>query len=156
MHAEQALSKMGIRLEPVSRSGKSVLKLRRYKNLLFVSGHAPAGKNGESFAFGRAGADITEEQAYEAAKMCAVNMLATLKDYLGDLDRIEEWVKVLGLVNSGGDFARMPKVINGFSDVIVSAFGARGRHARSAMGSFNHESGFSVVVDAVIKIRDDL
>jgi len=77
-----------------------------------------------------------------------------LKDYIGDLDRIVEWVKVLGLVNSGGDFWGMPATINGFSNVIVTVFGERGRHARAAMGSANHEAQYPVVVDAIVRIRD--
>jgi enamine deaminase RidA (YjgF/YER057c/UK114 family) len=103
---------------------------------------------------GCVGVDLDEEQAYAAARLCAISMLRTLKDYLGDLDRVEEWIKILGLVNSGGDFWGMPKAINGFSNVIVSVFGQRGRHARAAMGAANLESSYPVVVDAIIRIRD--
>ena len=152
MRAEQILSEMGISLEAVDRKGCSVVPIRRYKDLLFVSGHGSVGVDGE--ICGRVGIELNDEQAYEAARLCAVNMLRSLKDYLGDLDRIVEWVKVLGLVNSDGDFYNMPKVINGFSDVITKTFGSRGRHARAAMGSFNHESSYAVVVDAVLRIRD--
>lgn len=154
MFAEQKLEEMGIVLNPVRRNGKSVLPVRRYKNLLYVSGHGPVDENGLPLMQGCVGLDLDEQQAYEAARLCAVSMLRTLKDYLGDLDRIEAWIKVLGLVNSGGDFWGMPKAINGFSDVIVTVFGQRGRHARAAMGSANHESSYPVVVDAIVRIRD--
>jgi len=154
MRAEKLLSDMGIELTPVNRAGKSVVPIRRYKDLLFVSGHGPVDENGEALMTGCVGADLDEKQAYEAARLCAVSMLRTLKDYLGDLDRIEEWVKVLGLINSGGDFWGMPKAINGFSDVIVKTFGTKGRHARSAMGSANHESNYPVVIDAILRIKD--
>jgi enamine deaminase RidA (YjgF/YER057c/UK114 family) len=152
MRAEQILSEMGISLDAIDRKGCSVVPVRRYKDLLFVSGHGSFGLDGE--IRGRVGIELNDEQAYEAARLCAVNMLRSLKDYLGDLDRVVEWVKVLGLVNSDGDFYNMPKVINGFSDVITKTFGYRGRHARAAMGSFNHESSYAVVVDAVLRIRD--
>ena len=154
MRAEQVLSEMGICLEAIDRKGCSVVPIRRYKDLLFVSGHGPVGVDGEALMRGRVGIELNDEQAYEAARLCAISMLRSLKDYLGDLDRVVEWVKVLGLVNSDGDFYNMPKIINGFSDVIVKTFGSRGRHARAAMGSFNHESSYAVVVDAVLRIRD--
>ncbi|MCL2707728.1 MAG: RidA family protein [Defluviitaleaceae bacterium] len=148
MNAERELARIGIKLDGIDHSGCGVVPVRRCGDMLFVSASYPADKTR-----GRVGADLTEEEGYEAARMCATSMLAILKDYLGDLDKIEEWVKVLGLVNSGGCFDRMPKVINGFSDVIVSAFGAKGRHARSAMGTANHESGYAVAVDAIVRIK---
>lgn len=154
MFAEQKLEEMGLVLSTVRRNGKSVLPIRRYKNLLYVSGHGPVDENGLPLMQGCVGLDLDEQQAYEAARLCAVSMLRTLKDYLGDLDRIEEWVKILGLVNSGGEFWGMPKAINGFSDVIVTVFGQRGRHARAAMGAANHESSYPVVVDAIVRIRE--
>ncbi|NLO83202.1 MAG: RidA family protein [Clostridiales bacterium] len=154
MHAEKILKEMGIELKPVNRHGKSVVPIRRYKDLLYVSGHGPVDENGEPLMQGCVGIDLSEEEGYEAARLCAISMLRTIKDYLGDLDRVEEWIKVLGLVNSGGDFWGMPKVMNGFSDLIVKVFGQRGRHARSAMGAANHELSYPVIVDAIIRIRN--
>ena len=153
MYAEENLRNMGICLESVDRSGKSVIPVRRYRNTLFVSGHGPVGINGEALVKGRVGIELSEDQAVEAARLTAVSMLRTLKDYLGDLDYVGEWVKVLGLFNSGGDFYNMPKCLNGFSQVIVKTFGVRGCHARAAMGAPNHESGYAVMIDAVLKIR---
>ena len=154
MYAEKLLDDMGIKLAPINRKGNAVAPIRRYKDLLFVSGHGPTDQDGNPLMQGCVGVDLTQEQGFEAARLCAISMLRTLKDYLGDLDRIVEWVKVLGLVNSGGDFWAMPATINGFSNVIVSIYGERGRHARAAMGSANHESQYPVVVDAIVRIRD--
>ncbi|MDR2648949.1 MAG: RidA family protein [Clostridiales bacterium] len=154
MYTEKLLEEIGIDLAPVCRHGKSVVPIRRYKDLLFISGHGPVDADGRPLTQGIVGVDLTQEQGFEAARLCAVSMLRTLKDYLGDLDRIVEWVKVLGLVNSGGDFWGMPATVNGFSNVIVTVFGERGRHARAAMGSANHESGYPVVIDAIVRIRD--
>ena len=154
MYAEKILQDMGIDLSPVCRKGSGAVPVRRYEDLLFVSGHGPVDENGKPLMQGCVGVDLDADQAYEAARLCAVSMLRTLKDYLGDLDRIDEWVKVLGLINSGGEFWGMPKAINGFSDVIVKAFGTRGRHARSAMGSANHHDGYPVMVDAIVRIHD--
>ena len=154
MYAEKLLEDMGIDIAPVCHKGKAVLPIRRYKDLLFVSGCGPTDESGAPLMQGCVGDGLTQEQGFEAARLCAISMLRLLKDYLGDLDRIVEWVKVLGLVNSGGDFWGMPATINGFSNVIVSAFGERGRHARAAMGSANHESQYPVVVDAIVRISD--
>ena len=154
MHAEQRLKDLGIDLTPVDHKGHGVLPIRRYENLLYISGCGPFDENGKALMTGRVGVDLTDEDAYEAARLCAVNMLRILKDYLGDLDRVEEFVKVLCLINSGGDFWAMPKVSNGFSDVIVAAFGPRGRHARAAMGVGNHIYNVPAVMDAIVRIRD--
>jgi enamine deaminase RidA (YjgF/YER057c/UK114 family) len=154
MYTEKLLEEIGITLEPVCRRGQAVVPIRRVGDLLFVSGHGPTDAQGNPLMQGCVGDGLTQEQGFEAARLCAVSMLRTLKDYLGDLDRIVEWVKVLGLVNSGGDFWAMPATVNGFSNVIVTVFGERGRHARAAMGSANHESQYPVVVDAIVRIRD--
>jgi len=154
MRTEERLTQMGIELKPITRKGKSTLLIRRYRDLLFLSGFAPVDENGEPLMQGCVGVDLTQEQGYEAARLCALSMLRALKDYLGDLDRIEEWIKVLGLVNSGGDFWGMPATINGFSNLIVTLYGERGRHARAAMGCANHEAQYPVVVDAIVRIRD--
>ena len=154
MYTEKLLEDMGIKLEPVCHKGNAVVPIRRYKDLLFISGHGPTDPSGKPLMQGCVGVDLTQEQGYEAARLCAISMLRTLKDYLSDLDRIVEWVKVLGLVNSGGDFWAMPATINGFSNVIVSVYGERGRHARAAMGAANHESQYPVVVDAIVRISD--
>ena len=80
-------------------------------------------------------------------------MLSTIKDYIGDLDRVDYFVKILGLVNSAGDFSGQPAVINGFSDLMVEVFGRRGQHARSAMGAYALPLNVPVVVEAIVKIR---
>ncbi len=154
MNAETRLAKIGIELDPVCRKGHSTTAIRRYGDLLFLSGFGPVDSEGRPLMQGCVGVELTQEEGFEAARLCAVAMLRALRDYLGDLDRIEEWIKVLGLVNSGGDFWGMPATINGFSNVIVQVFGERGRHARAAMGSANHESQYPVVVDAIVRIRE--
>lgn len=154
MHIEQKLKDLGIELTSTVKKSEGVVAIRRYGDLLFVSGHGPTDEEGKPLMQGCVGLDLSEEEGFEAARLCAVSMLRTLKDYLGDLDRIEEWIKVLGLVNSHGDFWGMPKAVNGFSNVIVTVFGEKGRHARAAMGSANHESNYPVVIDAIVRIKD--
>ena len=154
MYVEKLLGDLGIKLEPICHKGNAVLPIRRYKDLLFISGHGPTDPLGKPLMQGCVGLDLTPEQGYEAARLCAISMLRTLKDHLGDLDRIVEWIKVLGLVNSGGDFWGMPTVVNGFSHVILSVYGDRGQHARAAMGTANHESQYPVMIDAIVRVRD--
>ena len=93
------------------------------------------------------------DTAYQAARLCGINMLATIKDYIGELDRVEYVVKALGLVNSTGDFSGQPAVMNGFSDLMVEVFGRRGQHARSAMGAYALPMNVPVCVEAIVRIR---
>ena len=92
-------------------------------------------------------------KAYQAAGLCALNMLRTIRFYIGSLDRVDCVVKALGLVNSAGDFCDMPAVMNGFSDLMVEVFGQRGRHARAAMGAYVLEGNMPVCVDAIVRLR---
>lgn len=102
---------------------------------------------------GKVGAEIDKDTAYEAARLCGLNMIATIKDYIGELDRVDYVVKALGLINSAGDFCEQPYVMNGFSDLMVEVFGRRGQHARSAMGAYALWENVPVTVEAIVKIR---
>ena len=146
------IEQLGIKL-PVRERG-SVLDAVIHGNLMFLSAHLPVDINGDPVYTGKVGTDLTVEEGYKAARLCGLNMLATIKDYIGELDRVDYFVKVLGIVNSGGDFSRQPEVVNGFSDLMVEVFGRRGQHARSAMGAFALPKNVSVVVEALIKIRE--
>jgi enamine deaminase RidA (YjgF/YER057c/UK114 family) len=148
---EEKLRKMGLELPTLSPIGK-IEPVKQIGNMLYVCGHGPE-QNGEAVIHGRVGADVTLEQAYEAAKLCALNCLALIKRKVGDLDRVDEFVKVLGFVNSAPDFHDQPKVMNGFTDLIVELFGERGRHARSAIGTSNLPNNQPVEVEAIATVR---
>jgi len=152
--AEQKLAKMGIKLEAIDRTGKGVLSFRRYKNMLFISGHGPLDMKGNPLMKGTVGVDLTPEQGYEAGRLTAINMLSTIKDAVGDLDKIDYFVKGLVIFNSGGKFYDMPAQANGFSDVITKVFGQRGRHARAAMGCGTQPGNVPVIVEMVLKLKD--
>ena len=151
---EQRIASMGIDIGRVDRSGAGVLPFRRYRNLLFISGHGPTDMDGKPLMQGVVGADLTPEQGYEAGRLTAARMLATIKDAVGDLDNVDYFVKGLVIFNSGGNFYDMPAQANGFSDVITKAFGQRGRHARAAMGCGTQPRNAPVVVDMIIKLKD--
>ena len=101
----------------------------RTGNLIFLAGKGPKRSDGTEMT-GKLGVDITIEEGYEGARLTAINQLAVLKEMLGDLKKVKRIVKVLGLVNSDPSFVDQPKVINGFSDLMVEVFGDKGRHAR--------------------------
>jgi enamine deaminase RidA (YjgF/YER057c/UK114 family) len=122
---------------------------------VFVAGHAAQTPDGSlAPPFGKVGADVSPEQAYEAARATALSILGTLKRELGDLDRVTAWLRVFGMVNSAPGFTEQPSVINGFSDVILELYGSEvGRHARSAVGMAELPFGISVEIEAEVEIR---
>jgi enamine deaminase RidA (YjgF/YER057c/UK114 family) len=107
------------RLQVTPPAGSYVLA-RRVGNLIYTAGHLPIKPDGNGFITGKVGdgADLTTQQGYDAARAVAINMLATLKDELGDLDRVKSVVKVFGLVNCVDGFSQQPQVVNGFSETM--------------------------------------
>lgn len=118
-------------------------------NLLFISGQVSIGPNG--LIKGRLGENMSLEQGQQAARTCAVNLIAQTKAALGDLDRVKCVVKLGGFVNAAGDFVDIPQVMNGCSDLMVEVFGDAGRHARFAVACPVLPMGAAVEVDAVIE-----
>lgn len=119
-------------------------------NLLFVSGQLPM-ENGKIAVAGVLGAGVTLEEGQQAAKLCAVNIIAQARAALGELDRVARIVRLGGFVASAADFTDQPKVVNGASDLMVEVFGDPGRHARAAVGVNVLPLGASVEVEAVIE-----
>jgi dihydrodipicolinate synthase/N-acetylneuraminate lyase len=108
---------------------------------------------GKPLVQGSVGVELTPDQGFEAGRLTAIRMLATIKDAVGDLDNIDYFVKALCTFNSGGDFYGMPAAANGFSLVFVQAFGQRGQHARAAMGCGTHSRNVPFMVDMIIKLK---
>ena len=127
---------------------------RVHGNRAYVSGHGPLTPDGTiAGPLGKVGAEVSEEQGYEAARLIALAMLASLKHALGDLDRVEAWLRVFGMVNSAPGFGRQPNVINGFSDLILELYGPEaGDHARSAVGMAELPLGMPVEIEAEVQI----
>lgn len=120
----------------------------------YVSGHGALNPDGSvAGPLGKVGAEVSEEQAYEAARMTALAVLGSLKRELGDLDRVGAWLRVFGMVNSAPGFDRQPNVINGFSDLILDLYGPEaGDHARSAVGLAELPLGIPVEIEAEVEI----
>ncbi|HZO58510.1 MAG TPA: RidA family protein [Solirubrobacterales bacterium] len=117
----------------------------------YVSGHGPW-NGSEILVRGKVGAVVSLEEGYEAARLTALSMLASLQQVLGELDRVTRWVKALGLVNCAPGFNNTPGVINGFTDLITELWGDAGRHARSAIGAAELPFDMSVEVEAIVEV----
>lgn len=150
---EKRIEKLGIALPVRNRKGKGVVEAKQHGDILYISAHLPVDIDGNPVYTGKLGRDLSIEEGYAAARLCGLNILATIKDYIGELDRIDYFVKILGLVNSAEDFSDQPAIINGFSDLMVEVLGIRGQHARSAMGAYALPKNVPVVVEAIVKLR---
>jgi len=131
---EARLDSLGITLsEPTLPKGIKIVLATRVNNVLYLSGNGPIAPDGTRIT-GKVGTDLTVEQGYDAARLTAIRHLSVLKKELGDLNKVVRIVKVFGMVNAESTFTEHPKVINGYSELMVSVFGERGMHARSAVG----------------------
>ena len=150
---EARLKELGLELPAATAPIANYVPFTRAGNLVIVSGQVSV-RNGKPEFVGKLGRDMTVEQAYEAAKLCAINVLAQVKLAVGgDLDRIVRCVKLTGFVNSTLDFTDQPKVINGASDLIVAVLGDKGKHARSAVGMAALPMGVAAEVEGIFEFR---
>lgn len=153
MSPEDKLAQMGLTLPPTPTPAGNYVPFRRDGNIAYLAGQGPRRADG-SLHSGKVGGDVTVEAAYEHAKLVGLQILASAKAAAGgDLTKVE-FLKVLGMVNATPDFGDHPRVINGFSDLMVAVLGDRGRHARSAVGMGSLPMGITVEVEAVIRIHD--
>lgn len=153
MEIETKLKELGLELPNPPVPAANYIGYVRVGNLLFIGGNI--GRiNGVLKYRGKVGAGVTLEQAYDAARNCALNHLATMKVALGDLDRVERIVKVLGYVNVAPDFIDMPKVINGESDLLIQVFGERGQHTRAAVGVASLSQDSPVETEVTVQVKE--
>lgn len=158
MKIEAKLQKLGLELPPAVEAPPGVKLpfafVRVYGGQAYIAGHGPQNSDGAlAGPFGKVGADLTVEQAYQSARQVALSMLGSLKRELGDLDRVQAWLHVHGMVNCGADFTQQPAVINGFSDLILELYGRqRGAHARSAVGMVALPFNMPVEIEALVAI----
>ena len=152
MSVEARLKSLGIELPKSPSPLANYVPFVITGNLLYLSGQGPREADG-SFHTGKVGQEVTIEQAYQDARLTGLNLLAVMQGALGELDRIERVVKLLGMVNGTPDFLEHPQVINGCSDLMVEVFEEKGRHARSAVGMGSLPNNITVEVEAIVKIR---
>ena len=149
--AEDRLKEKGLELPQPPSPMATYVETVRTGSLVFVAGHGPS-KDGQLVYKGKLGRDVDVETGYQAAQLVCLNMLASLKAEIGDLDRVKRIVKLLGMVNCAPDFGQQPEVINGASDLLVHTFGERGRHARSAVGMAGLPRGISVEIEMIVEV----
>ena len=149
---EARLKTLGITLPAPGAPAANYVPFVVTSNLLFISGQVPMTPEGVKFV-GKLDREFSIEEGQQAARICAINVLGVAKAAVGDLDRIQRMVKVVGFVNGVPDFQDAHKVINGASDLITEVLGdARGKHARSAIGMGSLPLGVAVEVEAVAEI----
>ena len=149
---EAKLKEMGITLPETPKPLAAYVPAVQVDKYIYTSGQIPM-VSGELKYKGKLGAEITEAQGYEAAKLCAINCLSAIKGLAGTLDNIERIVKVVGFVNSAPGFNMQPKVVNGASEFIGEVFGEAGRHARSAVGVNELPIDASVEIEMIVKLK---
>ena len=153
MAFEQRLKELGITLPAIGAPWGSYVHAKRVGNLLYLSGKQPPDINGKT-PHGKLGAGMSIEEGYRHARGVGLMLIAAMRDALdGDLDRVEDIVKVLGMVNVAPDFEDHPRVINGCSDLFVEVFGERGRHARSAVGMSSLPGGIPVEIEVIVAVK---
>jgi enamine deaminase RidA (YjgF/YER057c/UK114 family) len=148
---EEKLKTMGLALPAPPAPVANYVGAVQAGDLVFVSGHGPV-KDGKLTYRGKLGRDFSVAEGYEAARLVMLNCLASLRDAIGDLDRVKRVVKLLGMVNSTPDFLRQPEVINGASDLLVGLFGDRGHHARSAVGMAVLPFDIAVEIEMIVQV----
>ena len=150
---ESKLQELGITLNVPSKPVANYVNAVRTGNLIFLAGKGPRTPEGE-LVTGKLGDDLTVEQGYEAARAVAILQLAVLKAELGDLNKVNRIVKVLGMVNATPDFTDHPEVIYGFSDLMVEVFGEKGKHARAAVGMGSLPRNIAVEIELIVEVED--
>lgn len=145
---EERLEELGLKLPALRPVAGNYVSCVRTGNLIFTSGQ------GTDEYRGKLGDDVSVEVGYDAARQCMLNLLAVVKNEVGELSKVKRIVKILGFVNSTPEFTDQPKVMNGSSDLLVQVFGERGKHGRSAVGMAQLPNNNAVEVEMIIEIED--
>jgi enamine deaminase RidA (YjgF/YER057c/UK114 family) len=152
--AEARLKALGIELPQPPKPAANYVTATRSGRIVFVSGQGPL-RDGEVVWRGKVGADLTEEQGYQAARLTILNSLAILRQEVGTLDNVTRILKLLAWVRSADGFQRPHVVVNGASDLLVEIFGERGRHARSAVTAHELPFGIAVEIEMVAEVASE-
>tara|TARA_B100001057_G_scaffold489055_1_gene574578 strand:+ start:559 stop:1020 length:462 start_codon:yes stop_codon:yes gene_type:complete len=153
MTAEENINKLKIKLPDAKAPVGNYVATKISGKILFISGQISIDENGQLIK-GKVGKDLDTEAGYNAAKRCALSIVAQVKNACGgDLTKVKSCIKLTGFVNSTDDFIEQPKVINGASDLIASVFGDSGMHTRAAVSTNSLPLGVSVEVDAIFELQ---
>lgn len=150
---EEKIKALGIEVPEVAKPLAAYIPAKKVGNLVMTSGQVPL-VNGQLKYSGKVGVELSEEEGQKAAEICALNCLAAIKGILGDLDKIEEVVKLTVFVNNKDGFTAQPKIANGASELIGKIFGDKGLHARSAVGVSGLPLNAPVEIEMIVKVKD--
>jgi enamine deaminase RidA (YjgF/YER057c/UK114 family) len=153
MGAEARLAELQLELPPAPQPVATYVTAVKHGDLLYVSGHGPL-RSDKTMITGKVGADLDVAEGQAAARQTGLAILSTLRAHLGSLDKVVRLVKVLGMVNGTPEFTEQPKVINGFSDLMVDVFGEAGKGARSAVGMGSLPGNIAVEIEAIFQVKD--
>ncbi|CAM9277275.1 unnamed protein product [Discosporangium mesarthrocarpum] len=153
VQTEAKLESLGYKLPTPKPPLGSFSLCTRTGNMLYTAGHLPMNIDGDIMK-GKVGQEVSEEQAKEAAKLVALNLIATLKKEIGDLDKVKRVVKLVGFVNCVDSYTGQPGVVNGASDLFGEVFGERGVHSRSAVGTNALPLDVPVEIEAIVEVED--
>jgi len=146
------LREMGIELPEAPAPLAAYIPATQAGDYVYTSGQIPL-QAGQLVYKGKVGADLTEEQGYASARLCAINCLGAIKDLIGSIDKIAQVVKVTGFVNSAPGFTAQPKVVNGASEFLGEVFGDAGKHARSSVGVSELPIGAATEVEIIVRLK---
>lgn len=152
MGAEARIAELKLELPPAPQPVATYVTAVRYGDLLYVSGHGPL-RSDKTMITGKLGADTDVAAGQAAARQTGLAILSTVRAHLGSLDKVVRLIKVLGMVNATPEFADQPKVINGFSDLMVEVFGDAGKGARSAVGMGSLPGNIAVEIEAIFQVE---
>jgi enamine deaminase RidA (YjgF/YER057c/UK114 family) len=148
---EERLAAKGLTLPPATAPVAAYVTSVRVGNLLFLSGH---GECGETLKSGKVGRDLTVEEGAHSAQRVGLCMLATIREALGDLSKVKRFVRILGMVNATEGFTHHPQVMNGFSELMVTAFGEAGLAARASVGMSSLPFDIPVEIEAIVEVEE--
>jgi enamine deaminase RidA (YjgF/YER057c/UK114 family) len=148
---EENLKSLGITVNPAATPLANYMPWTRVGNIVYVSGQIPRNADGSPIT-GKVGHDLTTQQGAEAARRCAIAIVAALKAATGDLEKVVRIARLTGMVNSTPDYTEHPQVVNGASDLLVAIFGDKGRHSRAAVGVSSLPLGVAVEIDAIVEV----
>ena len=150
---DQKLKEIGVELYPPTKPVGNYVKAVRTGNLIFLAGAGPTFADNTNIT-GKLGKDLTVEEGAKAARQAGIALLSTLKGEIGDFNKVTRIVKVLGMVNCTENFPDQPKVMNGFSDLMVQVFGEKGKHARSSVGMNALPNNIAVEIEMIVEVKD--
>ncbi len=151
MNFEDKLKELGVTIPVVPPAAGSFIPATKVGSLIYCSGQGPF-RDGKQVYIGQVGDEIDSDQAYDAARISVINLLAEVCSITGSINKIKRIVQVRGFVNSTQDFHDQPKVINGASDFLLEVFGEAGKHVRCAFGTSNLPENIPVEIEMIVEV----